>query len=60
MLGEVLHDRVDQLAYAAEAAGQDRLLAGKRNRPDNKSKFMSDNLIRVPARSLKEQFSKNH
>jgi hypothetical protein len=60
MLGEVLHDSVDQLAYAAEAAGQDRLLAGKRNRPDNKSKFMSDNLIRVPARSLKEQFSKNH
>ena len=26
MLGEVLHDRVHQLAYAAEAAGQDRLL----------------------------------
>jgi hypothetical protein len=41
MLGEVLHDSVDQLAYAAEAAGQDRLLAGKRNRPDNKSKFIN-------------------
>jgi len=27
MLGEVLHDRVNQLAHAAEAAGQDRLLA---------------------------------
>ena len=27
MLGEVLHDSVDQLAHAAEAAGQDRLLA---------------------------------
>ena len=27
MLGEVLHDRVHQLAHAAEAAGQDRLLA---------------------------------
>ena len=27
MPGEVLHDRVDQLAHAAEAAGQDRLLA---------------------------------
>ena len=27
MLGKVLHDRVHQLAHAAEAAGQDRLLA---------------------------------
>ena len=27
MLGEVLHDSVHQLAHAAEAAGQDRLLA---------------------------------
>src|SRR6516164_7822085 len=27
MLGEVLHDRVHQLAHAAEAAGQNRLLA---------------------------------
>jgi hypothetical protein len=27
MPGEVLHDRVDQLAHAAEAAGQYRLLA---------------------------------
>ena len=27
MLGEVLHDSVDQLAHAAETAGQDRLLA---------------------------------
>src|SRR5271165_5507858 len=27
MLGKVLHDRVDQLAHAAEAAGKDRLLA---------------------------------
>lgn len=26
MLGKVLHDRVNQLAHAAEAAGQDRLL----------------------------------
>ena len=26
MPGEVLHDRVDQLAHAAKAAGQDRLL----------------------------------
>jgi hypothetical protein len=25
MLGKVLHDRVNQLAHAAEAAGQDRL-----------------------------------
>ena len=27
MPGEVLHDGIDQLAHAAEAAGQDRLLA---------------------------------
>ena len=27
MLGKVLNDRVHQLAHAAEAAGQDRLLA---------------------------------
>ena len=27
MLGEVLHNSVNQLAHAAEAAGQDRLLA---------------------------------
>ncbi len=27
MLGEVLHDGIDQLAHAAEAAGQDRPLA---------------------------------
>jgi len=27
VLGEVLHDSLDQLARAAEAAGQDRLLA---------------------------------
>ena len=27
MLGAVTHDSVDQLARAAEAAGQDRLLA---------------------------------
>jgi hypothetical protein len=27
MLDEVLHDRVNQLAHATEAAGQDRLLA---------------------------------
>ena len=27
MLGEVLHDSVNQLAHAAEAAGQNRLLA---------------------------------
>ena len=27
MLGKVLYDRVHQLAHAAEAAGQDRLLA---------------------------------
>ena len=27
MPGKVLHDRVDQLAHAAETAGQDRLLA---------------------------------
>jgi len=27
MLGEVLHDSVNQLAHAAETAGQDRLLA---------------------------------
>jgi len=27
LLGEVLHDSVDQLQHAAEAAGQNRLLA---------------------------------
>jgi hypothetical protein len=27
MLGEILDDRVHQLAHATEAAGQDRLLA---------------------------------
>ena len=27
MLGEVLHDSIDQLSHAAEAAGQNRLLA---------------------------------
>ena len=32
MLGEVLHDSVHQLAHAAEAAGQDRLLASSLGR----------------------------
>jgi len=32
MLGEVLHNSVDQLAHAAEAAGQDRLLASSLGR----------------------------
>ena len=27
MLGEVLHDSIDQLSHSAEAAGQNRLLA---------------------------------